>query len=226
MPASVHACVLTHEHSDHVGGAARAARRYGWTLFASAGTKAHSSTLRAATVRTFAAGAGFTVGDLEVATYATPHDAAEPIGVAATCTRTGARAAVFTDVGHVTAAMRAVCADVDLLVLESNHDELMLANGPYPRWLQARISGGRGHLSNRAASQLVREVLGGGRLRHLVLAHLSEKNNTPQVALGAMRPVLKRGGFRGTLRAAAQDRVVGPVGAATGARQLELGLAG
>ncbi|MDP3768266.1 MAG: hypothetical protein Q8S13_09635 [Dehalococcoidia bacterium] len=142
-------------------------------------------------------------------TFRTPHDAEEPIGVVATSTSTGAGAAVCTDIGYASDNVRRIVSDVDILVLESNHDEQMLENGPYPPWLIRRIASNTGHLSNRACASLVRESVT-PKLRQIVLAHLSEKNNTPMVAYESMKRAIRGTGFRGALIPAAQGAVVGP----------------
>ena len=207
-PASIEACVVTHEHVDHVRGAAAAAKQWGWALYASGGTVDHSE-LKTLPVTRFDAGATLSFSRIDVHTVRTPHDATEPVGVVMTARTTGARAAVCTDLGHATADVQDLCRDVDVLVLESNHDEQMLWNGPYPPWLCQRVAGRHGHLSNRDAATLAREAVS-KRLHHLVLAHLSEKNNTPDLAVTTMRRALSGAGFRGTLSAAKQDEIVGP----------------
>ena len=126
-----------------------------------------------------------------------------------TARASGARAAVCTDIGYASRNVRQIVKDVDILVLESNHDEQMLWNGPYPPWLQRRIASNTGHLSNRACADLVRESVT-PQLRQIVLAHLSEKNNTPMVAYQNMRDAVKRTAFRGALIPALQDAVAGP----------------
>ena len=103
----------------------------------------------------------------------------------------------------------AIRRGVDFLVLESNHDDDMLAHGPYPRFLQKRIASRYGHLSNRDAGDFVRRTVGRG-LNHLVLAHLSENCNSPAVAMTAMRGAVARTAFKGTITTAAQEAVVGP----------------
>jgi phosphoribosyl 1,2-cyclic phosphodiesterase len=156
------------------------------------------------------AGATIALARMQVDVVATPHDAAESIGFLSTGMATGARAAIFSDIGHASAAIRRACKDVELLVIESNHDDEMLRYGPYSWWLQERIRGSRGHLSNTHAAELIAESVHPG-LQHVVLAHLSENCNTPRVALDTTAPVLRRTRFRGRLTASAQDRVVGPV---------------
>ena len=207
-PRSIEACVVTHDHSDHVRGAARAARRWGWKLYATAGT-ARCADLAEARVTVFAAGDTLRFGRLEAEAVATPHDAAEPVGFVLTAVSTGARAGICYDVGCASDGVRALCRELDILVLETNHDEGMLWAGPYPPWLCQRIASDTGHLSNRAAGEVARDTVT-RRLAHLVLAHLSEKNNTPEIATRAMRSALRGTRFRGQMSAATQDGVVGP----------------
>jgi phosphoribosyl 1,2-cyclic phosphodiesterase len=223
-PESIDACLITHEHSDHVKGAAAAAKRWGWGLYATAGT-ARAAELTGATVHRFAPGESIEFPRLSVSSTATPHDANESVGFVATSRSTGARAGLFYDIGHVSTAIAAACASVDILVLESNHDDEMLRSGPYPRWLQARIASKTGHLSNQDSGAFAREAVTRA-MHHLVLAHLSENCNTPQVALGAMRAAIARTAFRGTLTAAKQDSVVGPFtpGAARAEQPLQYAL--
>ena len=208
-PASIDACVVTHEHTDHVKGAAAGAKKWGWSLFASAGTIDAWPELQDAACTAIVPGASVTMARLDVTAYATPHDAASPIGVRLACTDTGATAVVCTDVGHVSDGVRALCAGADLLVLESNHDEEMLRTGPYPPFVRARIASHTGHLSNRASAQLARDMVHRD-LAHVVLAHLSEKCNDHGLAHRAMSEQLRRTRFRGTLSVAMQHGVVGP----------------
>ena len=219
-PESIEGCIITHEHSDHIRGAARAARRWQWPLFCTAGTYAGSRLSALATpVANVAPGATIAFTDMDVTTFRTPHDAEESVGVVVTARACGTRAAVATDLGYATATVRGMLADVDMLVVESNHDDDMLANGPYPVSVQRRIAGRNGHLSNGQCASLVRDVVS-SRLRKVILAHLSEENNAPNVAFDTLRPVLQRTRFRGTLAWAPQDSVVGPF-EASGARRAE-----
>ena len=208
-PASIEACVVTHEHTDHVKGAAAAARKWGWSLFASEGTVDAWPELQTAPCTRVPLGGSVTLSRTTVTTYATPHDAASPIGVRVTCTATGTNAVVCTDIGHVSDGVRALCAGADLLVLESNHDEEMLRTGPYPAFLRARIASRTGHLSNRASAALARDVVHRD-LAHVVLAHLSEKCNDHGVAHRATADMLRSTRFKGTLSVAMQHGVVGP----------------
>lgn len=211
-PQSIEACVVTHEHSDHARGAAKCARKWQWPMFATAGTISESRLAwlppsRPATA--FTAGATLSFTALDVTTFRTPHDALDPINVVVTERETGARVGICTDVGHANGNVRALASDVDMLVIESNHDEDMLWNGSYTPWLKRRIAGGDGHLSNRACGQLLRDVVT-PRLRQIVLAHLSEENNTPRIAFDSMRAALKGTAFRGSVMPAGQDSTLGP----------------
>jgi phosphoribosyl 1,2-cyclic phosphodiesterase len=223
---SVAACIVTHDHSDHVCGAGKAARRWGWQVFATDGTAA-APDLAGVAVTTFAPGDTLRVGGFAVETAATPHDAIEPVGLLATDVRSGARAGICYDIGHASDSVRGLCDSVDILVLEANHDEGMLWAGPYPPWLCRRIASNTGHLSNRAAADVARDAAT-PRLAHLVLAHLSEKNNTPALADRTVRSALRSTTFRGRLTTAKQDAVVGPFMprgfSARGVEQLALAL--
>ncbi|GJG87594.1 MBL fold metallo-hydrolase [Gemmatimonadetes bacterium T265] len=226
-PESIDACVVTHEHADHVKGVRHAAARWGWAIHASAGTAGAHAPLRAGNASTFAAGAGFRVGPFDVQTVATPHDAAESVAVVVT-SDSGARAGVCYDLGHAPDPVRAALAELDVLVLEANHDEAMLRAGPYPPSVAERIAGRFGHLSNRAAGALARQIAGAG-LRHVVLAHLSESCNEPRLASADVGAALARTRFRGAITPALQDLVAGPFVATAhkrsgGAEQLALGL--
>jgi phosphoribosyl 1,2-cyclic phosphodiesterase len=223
-PESIEGVIITHEHGDHVRGAAAAAARWRWTLHATSGTVAESPDLIGADVRTFEAGATLTFGSMTALTVPTSHDARDPVGVVFTDAPTGARAAIVTDLGRETAHLRAALRDLEILVLESNHDEVMLAQGPYPVSVRRRIASATGHLSNHAAGVLARACAHAG-LQHLVLAHLSEKCNTPDHALSAASAALARSRFRGRISAAAQDSVRGAfVAGRRGGRSVQLAL--
>jgi len=224
-PESIDALIVTHEHGDHVCGAARAALRWKWTVHATAGTVEGAPELIAADVRTFDAGATLTLGTMSVQTVPTSHDATDPVAVVASDMISGARAAVVMDLGRMTTHLRDAIRDVDILVLESNHDEAMLARGPYPLSVQRRIAGVTGHLSNREAAMVARVCAHSG-LQHLVLAHLSEQCNTPDHALASVSAALARSRFRGRVTAAQQEVVHGAfVAGRRGGRAQQLALA-
>jgi phosphoribosyl 1,2-cyclic phosphodiesterase len=224
-PESIDGLIVTHEHGDHVCGAARSAHRWTWSLHATAGTVEGAPELITADVRTFDAGATLTFGTMSVQTVPTSHDATDPVAVVACDIVSGARAAVVMDLGRMTTHLRDAIRDVDILVLESNHDEGLLARGPYPLSVQRRIAGVTGHLSNREAAMIAR-VCAHSELQHLVLAHLSEQCNTPDHALASVSAALARSRFRGRVTAAQQDVVHGAfVAGRRGGRAQQLALA-
>ena len=185
--ADIDAILVTHEHSDHVGGVARCAERHGIAVYATAGTCAAAAGLVGLRVERFDSHAGFAIGGIEVHPYPVPHDAREPVQfVLADGNR---RLGVLTDAGHVTPHMVSMLSACDAIVLECNHDPEMLARGSYPWHLKQRIAGRFGHLDNGAAAELLRRV-DARRLRHVVCAHLSEQNNRPELAVAAVAEVL------------------------------------
>jgi len=225
-PSSIAAVIVTHEHGDHVKGVAACAKRWGWRILASEGTRTGCASLVRASVETISARRRFTIGDLDLATIGTSHDANEPIAIVATSRETGARAGIVYDLGVCSEAVMRAVHDVQILVIEANHDVEMLRRGAYPPVLQNRIRGRYGHLSNDDAAAVARKCAHKG-LSHIVLAHLSQKNNRPQIALEAVRAALDGTEFSGQLTAASQGRPTGPF-AVAGARapgQLELQLA-
>jgi phosphoribosyl 1,2-cyclic phosphodiesterase len=224
QPESISAVIVTHEHIDHVRGVSAAQRRWQWQVYGSAGTIAAIAELDEHRCTALRSGAAFTIGALQFELVRVPHDASAPTAVVATATRTGFRTGIAHDLGAVPDALRTAFLRLDLLLLESNHDEEMLRTGPYPVFLQARISGGSGHLSNRQSAALSRE-LAGEQLRQLVLLHLSEVNNTPRHAVIAAEAALRGARTKCPVTAAPQDRPAGPFGDATGGvRQLALAL--
>lgn len=183
-PRSLGAILVTHEHSDHASGVARFAAKHGVTVMSSVGTRIAAGL---GATRTLRAGEAVTVGDLEVTPVAVPHDAAEPLQFVV---GDGARrVGVLTDLGHPAPEVIAAFAACEALVLECNHDRALLDGGPYPDFLKARVGGDRGHLSNTQAAALLAGVAH-GRLQHVVAAHLSEKNNRPDLAQTALAAVL------------------------------------
>lgn len=157
--------------------------------------------------------------DFSIRFVKAPHDAREPVALVATTKSTGERVGIAYDLGHLTERFINHFADVDVLVLESNHDSAMLRTGPYPWSLKQRVAGPNGHLSNAEAALMARTCVHRG-LRHVVLCHLSQVNNRPEIALKAMRTALRGSGFRGVLQAAPQHSTLTLGGAA----QIELAL--
>jgi phosphoribosyl 1,2-cyclic phosphodiesterase len=216
---SIEALVVTHEHHDHVRGACAAARAWGWELYASCGTADAYSALRDTGVRTFDAGAALHFSRMELQTISVTHDAEEPVAIIAT-DATGARVGIVYDLGYASGGLKAALKDLDVLVLEANHDEGMLRAGPYPPTVRDRIGGRRGHLSNSAAAALARDVSHAS-LAHLVLAHLSDQCNDPSLARSTVSRGLAPTRFTGIVHAAPQDAVIGPFTPKVGRRVAE-----
>jgi phosphoribosyl 1,2-cyclic phosphodiesterase len=203
-PESVSACAITHEHLDHARGARPARAKWQWTLAATPPTLVAMGVAHAtARVTPLRYGESLMVDHVKITLIEVSHDAVAPAAVLLEDTKTGARIGVAHDLGEVPDRLFDAFARLDMLVLEANHDMGMLRTGPYPPFLQDRIAGVRGHLSNAQSAAFVRRVAHPG-LRAIVLAHLSEQNNTPALAFGAVDRALRGSGFRGKLIAAAQ----------------------
>lgn len=205
-PESISAVVVTHEHTDHASGVCTAARKWGWKIFATAGTIGATPGLSAMRPVTINVGETLVLDTMEIRTVRTPHDATEPIALVVDAPSNGTRVGIAYDLGHVSASVEQAMRHLDALILESNHDEEMLRAGPYPLVVQNRIAGANGHLSNRAAADMARKVAHRG-LRHIVLAHLSGHNNSPGIARGTTDAALRGTSFRGSLSVARQDAV-------------------
>lgn len=223
-PESIEALVITHEHSDHCSGAAAASRKWRWPVYATAGTLAGTRSLRGSRMQVIDPNGSLSLTHATLSFCRTPHDAAQSVALVATSKASGARVGVAYDLGHVPSSLPSRFHELDVLILESNYDDVMLRNGPYPPFLQARIAGRLGHLNNRHAGEMARACVHRG-LRHLVLAHLSEHNNTPALALKCAAAALARTSFRGRITAASQTEILTiPIEAPRGANQFALGL--
>jgi phosphoribosyl 1,2-cyclic phosphodiesterase len=175
-PHSLHAILVTHEHGDHIRGVGAMARRYRLPVWMTAGTYRAGNLGELAELQLLDCHAGwFDLKDLEVLPFPVPHDAREPCQFL--FRHEECCLGLLTDTGHITPHIRQNLMGCDGLVLEFNHDREMLANGPYPPRLQARVGGLQGHLSNDQAIDLLQQ-LPSERLRRLLASHLSEKNNS------------------------------------------------
>lgn len=206
-PSSVAAVFVSHEHVDHVRGLPVFLRRHARDA-AVLGAPRTLTGLRwlresGAETQALAAGARVLVGGLEVGAFASPHDAAEPLGFRVTC-RDGHCAALVTDLGHAPEAMLEHLTGVDLLGIEANHDVGMLESGPYPWFLKRRILSREGHLSNGAAADVLSRVAT-ERLRQVVGLHLSRTNNAPTLARDALAVRSSELGLGARVDVAAQD---------------------
>lgn len=206
-PDSIEAIVVTHEHGDHTNGVGVFARRHGTPLYMTDRTKeACAKLLRGEErVEAYRVGRPFHVGDIRVEPFLTVHDAADPVGVALVDECTGLRLGIATDLGRPTTQIRHALADCDFLVLEANHDEVMLHTSRYPVSVKRRIASSHGHLSNQAAARLAIELLH-PRLAGIVLAHLSKECNRPALARDVVGKALEREGWEGYLEVALQHR--------------------
>ena len=147
----------------------------------------------------------FTIGDVYVEPFVTIHDAADPVGVALIDESSGLRLGIATDLGRPTTQLRQKLSACDFLILEANHDELMLHNGPYPASVRQRIASSHGHLSNQAAARLATELMH-PRLAGIVLAHLSSECNRPDLARSVVGDALEKAGWTGHLEVALQGQ--------------------
>ena len=190
-PHQLSAIVITHEHADHVAGLAVLARKLRVPIFMTGATHhVWARSERDATgeppqipqLEIFTSGHRFQIGDIEVTPFTIPHDAADPVGFAFRVE--GAKLAVATDLGYLPPNVCDHLRGCDVLVMESNHDLEMLRVGPYPWSVKQRVMSRVGHLSNHALADFFRDDYDGG-ASYIVLAHISEQNNHPELARGA-----------------------------------------
>lgn len=188
--ADINAILLTHEHIDHTYGLVAIEKKFHTTVLANRPTAASVDVKLTTNISAFCKDnfdTGFKCGTIYVMPFRTMHDAVCPVGY--TLTVGEHRISYVTDLGVVTDSVRQNVAGSELVILESNHDAEMLATGSYPPELQARIRGKNGHLSNEQSAEFAIELARAG-TRHFVLAHLSEENNTPDLALKASKTAL------------------------------------
>lgn len=180
-PHQLSAILLTHEHSDHVSGLRVLTKKAGAPIYATAATcQAWYSKNQCDAVndlfQPLEAGDGVQIGSLWAESFPTPHDAADSVGWS--IASDGGRMALCTDLGYVTKEVCRAVDGCDLLVCETNHDVDWVRTGPYPYYLKQRILGNYGHLSNEAGAELAAWAVERG-TRNVILAHLSQENNTP-----------------------------------------------
>ncbi len=195
-PRLLSAIVITHEHSDHVYGLLILAKKLKVPVFMTGAT--HQAWARALRdengvcpslerLEIFASGKSFQVGDIAVMPFTIPHDAVDPVGF--TFRAAGVKIGFATDLGYVPPSVRDQLRRCELLVMESNHDVEMLRVGPYPWSVKQRVMSRVGHLSNDALAEFFSSDYD-GEAAYVVLAHLSELNNHPELARRAAEKAL------------------------------------
>lgn len=192
--------LVTHDHADHVKAVGSVSMGYGVPVYAT--RLVHEGIERnvcvkhkipARSVMTIEKGVAYELDEFRVTPFDVPHDSADNVGYM--IESEGITFCIVTDVGHVTDEIREKISRADYLVMESNHDEAMLAAGSYPFYLKQRIVGGHGHISNRVCGETLAACVT-GRLRHVWLCHLSHENNTPDVARATVTAVLASHGIQ------------------------------
>jgi len=218
-PHSLAAILITHEHSDHVYGLATLAKKLRIPVFMTGATHAAwARAMRASKgerpqiekLERFESGHRFQVGDIEVKPFTIPHDADDPVGF--TFRVEGAKVSIATDLGYLPANVRDHLRGSDILVMESNHDVEMLRGGSYPWQVKQRVASNVGHLSNEKLADFFTGDYDNN-AAFVVLAHLSEQNNHPEIARqGAERALGERGGlFQSRVLVATQAEVLQPI---------------
>jgi phosphoribosyl 1,2-cyclic phosphodiesterase len=212
-PDGIDAVLITHEHSDHAGGLRMLLKDLPVQAFLTSGTiaaiQAEQYELSGSKIVPVPPGVAFTFGDVEIFPFAVPHDAAEP--VAFSITSGGVKVTQLTDIGYMPDHVADRLRGSHILILESNHDLEMLRVGPYPWNLKQRLIGRYGHLSNTAVGRFIREQYD-GLAEHVLLAHLSSKNNHPEIAKQeAARALRDRGLTNARLTVTSQDEPTTPI---------------
>lgn len=188
----IDAVLVSHDHSDHCRSLGVLHRKFGLEVHGTQPTLDEAESRYRlgdlGEVSYFAAGDRIAFGKVTVETIPTPHDGVDGVGFVIDDGQR--RLGILTDLGHVFAGLEAVIASLDAVLLESNYDEAMLDNGPYPIWLRRRIRGSGGHLSNLEAAELLLKAAG-PRLQWACLGHLSHENNTAEAALATHADLLR-----------------------------------
>lgn len=218
-PDQLSAILITHEHSDHVAGLQRIACKLNVPVFLTEPTHhtwnrnmrdEEGKTPELRKVEHFAAGRSFQVGDIAVTPFTIPHDAADPVGF--TFRTEGVKIGFATDLGYMPLSVRDHLRGCDVLVMESNHDVEMLRSGPYPWSVKQRVMSRVGHLSNDALAEFFTNDYDGF-ASYVVLAHLSEQNNHPEIARAAAEQALqgRQGLWRNRVLLATQSEALEPI---------------
>ncbi len=191
VPKSLDGVIVTHAHGDHLRFAQPLQRSFKADLYLTGETGQHGNLIGKDRVTVFLPDTSFLVGTIRVHPYAVPHDAPQ---VALVLDDGEQRVGLATDLGRASKGLIKRLSECRVVLVESNHDVEMLANGPYPPFLKSRIKSARGHLSNDQTAELLASLKPG--VRVVVLMHLSEKNNDPNIALKSARRALRGRGIR------------------------------
>jgi len=189
-PDQLTGILITHEHEDHAGGVFKLARKYRIPVWLTHGTFRMIERIlptEPLDLRIIDSHSKFNINEIEVTPFPVPHDAREPVQY--TFSNGDKKLGVLTDTGCSTPHIQEMLSGCDALILECNHDIEMLMNGIYPMSLKQRVSGRLGHLDNIGAAQILSK-LDNSHLKHIIAAHLSEKNNKPELAINALSQAL------------------------------------
>ena len=218
-PRALSAILITHEHSDHVAGLRVLANKFQIPVYMTAATHhawqreardSKGQPCSLAKLEAFSAGSSFQIGDISVTPFTIPHDAADPVGF--TLVTEGVKVSFATDLGYVPSSIKHHLRGSDVLLMEANHDLEMLRGGPYPWVVKQRVMSRVGHLSNDALAQFLTSDYDGG-AAYVILAHLSEQNNHPELARGAAEQALSRYGslLQNRVLLASQSEALEPI---------------
>lgn len=195
-PDKIDAILVTHEHNDHIRGIGVLSRMFNIPVYANNNTWTAMADLigkvKEENIKFIDTDRPFVIGDIDVKSFKTPHDAADSVGYC--FFKDGKKISIATDIGHVSDNVLQNIKHSDLLLLESNHDVEMLKFGPYPYILKRRILGDNGHLSNENAGKAILKLMG-DKYMTVVLGHLSRQNNYPELAYRTVLSILEENGI-------------------------------
>ncbi|MGB9781000.1 MBL fold metallo-hydrolase [Caldanaerobacter sp.] len=197
-PEQISAILITHEHKDHILGAGVLSRRYNIPIYANKATweamERDIKEIKEENRFYFITGEEFEIGEIKIKPFKKPHDAAEPVGFSFKAG--GKKISIATDLGYMTRGVAYNLMESDLILLEANHDVKMLTTGPYPWPLKKRILSDVGHLSNEAAGETLVKLFKMKMIGMAFLGHLSQINNTPELAFFTVTNMLKKWGIK------------------------------
>lgn len=195
-PKNIDAILVTHEHSDHVKGVGILSRRFNLPIYANNNTwesmKKDMGKINDENIKIFKTGEKFNIEDVVVEPFNIHHDASEPVGYCLYHDKT--KISLLTDTGHVDNDIKCKVKNSNLLLLEANHNVQMVETGSYPWSLKRRILGENGHLSNETAGKIIADVYTDD-LKIILLAHLSQENNFPELAYETVKGIMNESGI-------------------------------